>query len=75
MMVQRILLCLSCDSCLHATAASTAAAPMVDDDNNKPVPENHPNPNEAVGNIFGEWGHSGNLFMTIYNLQQNLSQR
>ena len=50
---------LSCDSCLHATAAATAAAPMVDDDNNKPVPENHPNPNEAaVGNIFGEWGHS-----------------
>ena len=35
-----------------------AAAPMVDD-NNKPVPENLPNPNEAVHNIFGEWGHSG----------------
>ena len=39
-------------------AATATAAPMVDDDN-EPVPENHPNPNEAVGDIFGEWGHSG----------------
>ena len=35
-----------------ATTAA-AAAPMVDDDN-KPAPENCPNPNEAVGDIFGE---------------------
>ena len=38
-------------------ATAAAAAPMVYD-NNKPVPENRPNLNEAVGNIFGEWGHS-----------------
>ena len=38
-------------------AAAATAAPMVDDDNEL-VPENLPNPNEAVGNIFGEWGHS-----------------
>ena len=40
-----------------ATAAA-AAAPMVDDDN-EPAPENRPQPNEAVGDIFSEWGHSG----------------
>ena len=40
------------------TAAAAAAAPMIDDDN-EPAPENHPNPNEAVGDIFGEWGYSG----------------
>ena len=40
------------------TADAAAVAPMVDDDN-EPAPENHPNPNEAVGDIFGEWGHSG----------------
>ena len=39
-------------------AAAAAAAPMVDDDN-EPAPENCPQPNEAVGDIFGEWGHSG----------------
>ena len=38
------------------TAAAAAAGPMVDDDN-EPAPENLPNPN-AVGDIFGEWGHS-----------------
>ena len=38
--------------------AAAAAAPMVDD-NNELVPENLPNPNEAVGDIFGKWGHSG----------------
>ena len=38
--------------------AAAAAAPMVDD-NNEPAPENRLNPNEAVGDIFGEWGHSG----------------
>ena len=40
------------------TTAAAAAAPMVDD-NNEPAPENCPNPNEAVGNIFGKCGHSG----------------
>ena len=40
------------------TAAAAAAAPMVDNDN-EPAPEKHPHPNKAVGNIFGEWGHSG----------------
>ena len=39
-------------------AAAAAAAPMVDDDN-KPAPENRPQLNEAVGDIFSEWGHSG----------------
>ena len=39
-------------------AAAAAAAPMVDDDN-EPAPENRPQPNETVGDIFGEWGHSG----------------
>ena len=39
-------------------ATPATAAPMVDD-NNELVPENRPNPNEAVGDIFGEWGHSG----------------
>ena len=39
-----------------ATAAA-AAAPMVDGDNEL-APENCPNPNEAVGDIFGKWGHS-----------------
>ena len=39
------------------TATAAAAAPMVDDDN-KPVSENRPNPNEEVGDNFGEWGHS-----------------
>ena len=37
---------------------AATAAPMVDDDN-MPVPENRPQPNEAVGDIFGKWGHSG----------------
>ena len=40
------------------TATAATAAPMVDDDN-EPAPENLPNPSEAVGDIFGEWGHSG----------------
>ena len=40
-------------------AAAAAAAPVVDDDN-EPAPENRPQqPNQAVGDIFGEWGHSG----------------
>ena len=39
-------------------ATAAPAAPMVDDDT-APAPENRPNPNEAVGDIFGEWGHSG----------------
>ena len=38
--------------------AAAAAAPMVDD-NNEPALENRPQPNETVGDIFGEWGHSG----------------
>ena len=37
---------------------ATAAASMVDDDN-KPAPENQPNPNETVDDIFSGWTHSG----------------
>ena len=38
---------------------ATAAASMVDDDN-EPAPENqHPNENETVDDIFSGWTHSG----------------
>ena len=37
---------------------ATAAASMVDDDNG-PAPENQPNPNENVDDIFSGWSHSG----------------
>ena len=39
-------------------AIAAAAAPMVDDDN-EPAPENQPNPNETVDDIFSGWYHSG----------------
>ena len=39
-------------------AVAATAAPMVDDDKEL-APENRPQPNKAVGDIFGEWGHSG----------------
>ena len=54
--IQEVIGCGNLDNDDAATAA--AAAPMVDDDN-EPAPENLPNPNEAAGDIFGEWGHSG----------------
>ena len=53
--IQEVIGCGNLDNDDTATAA---AAPRVDD-NNKPVPENLPNPNEGVDDIFGEWGHSG----------------
>ena len=37
---------------------ASAAASMVDDDN-EPAPENQPNPNETVDDIFSGWTHSG----------------
>ena len=37
---------------------ATAAASMVDDDN-EPAPENQPNPNKTVDDIFSGWTHSG----------------
>ena len=37
---------------------ATAAASMVDDDN-EPAPENQPNPNETADDIFSGWTHSG----------------
>ena len=37
---------------------ATAAASMVDDDN-EPAPENQPNPNETVDDIFSGCTHSG----------------
>ena len=39
-----------CNLVKDDVAAAAAAAPMVDDDN-EPAPENHPQPNEAVGDI------------------------
>ena len=55
-MIQEVIGCGNLDNDDAATAA--AAAPMVYDDN-EPALENRPNPNEAVGDIFGKWGHSG----------------
>ena len=37
---------------------ASAAAPMVDDDN-EPAPENHPSHGEMVHDIFSGWTHSG----------------
>ena len=55
-MIQEVIDCGNLDN--NDAAAAAAAAPMVDDDN-EPAPEKCPHPNEAVGDIFGEWGHSG----------------
>ena len=67
-MIQEVIGCGNLDN--DDAAAAAAAAPMVDDDNEL-VPENRPHPNEAVGDIFGEWGAFWDLCMTIYNSQQS----
>ena len=54
--IQEVIGCGNLDN--NDATAAAAAAPMVDDDNEQ-VQQNRPQPNEAVGDIFGEWGHSG----------------
>ena len=43
---------------IEEIGVASAAAPMVDDDN-EPAPENHPLHGEMVDNIFSGWTHLG----------------